>query len=122
MKVTVFINKSIPDKYVYGYKRGDVAEYVMAYTDTISTSEGAALDRAFHVFNADPEMLRHADDMALMLDYRGRKAPSLSVGDVLLVDDTWYSVASVGFDRLDHQPAIKPLSLETCKPLRLPGE
>jgi hypothetical protein len=82
----------------FGYKPGQPLMRVARYIDTTENSEPAAIaSAAFHTFNVgdDPEF-GVPDPRAV--EYRKRGNRSLSVGDVVQVDDTWLACASFGWD------------------------
>jgi len=59
---------------------------VFSYVDTVSTNRPAACDRAFHMFNA-PEEFLNEEDKPIAAAYRLGKLRSLSVEDIVEVDD-----------------------------------
>jgi hypothetical protein len=84
-----------------GYKPGQPLMRVARYT--VPTDEIDALtiaQAAFHTFNVgdDPEF--GAPDPKAV-EYRKRKNRSLSVGDVVQVDQTWLACASAGWSEIE---------------------
>lgn len=76
------------------WEPGDVTYLAITYR-----AEGTDMeicDRAFETFNVGD------DDLART--YRRLGHRSLSVGDVIAIDDRTYTVASLGFKKVDFQP------------------
>jgi len=72
----------------FGYDPEHPMVLVFAYVSP-ETDSGKAIEQAFHTFNVGENMLATA--------YRQRKLRSLSVGDIVACDDTYYSCESLGW-------------------------
>ncbi|GGM67677.1 hypothetical protein GCM10012275_42840 [Longimycelium tulufanense] len=97
-RVRVYHNLS-PAAMVFGYGRTDRCVLVYAYDEPIPTPAPSDLDRLeriFELFNVgkDPEF-GTPDRRAV--DYRARGNRSLSVGDVVALDDRVYACAATGW-------------------------
>ncbi|MGY1898358.1 hypothetical protein [Nocardia gipuzkoensis] len=96
--VRVFLNNT-PHATLHGYTRA--ARLDLAYEYTIPTEEAAddeaLLDRAFAAFNGYPDRPEdhlHADA------WTDKRFRSLSVGDVVIIDDRYYACQSRGWVRI----------------------
>jgi hypothetical protein len=80
----------------FGYKSGHAMAPVFVYTtqDAINAAEDA-----FKMFNA-PEDYLSGGELAIAKQYRANQLRSLSVGDIVQVDDTFYVCESFGFGKL----------------------
>lgn len=98
-KAKVFINKSVPDKFVYGHKEGDVLEEIPGtYYFAKDTDPEDACERLFHILNAPDELLSDAERQVLG-DYH-RSHPSLSMGDVVEINGKRYACDHVGWKEI----------------------
>ncbi|WP_327100290.1 hypothetical protein OIE68_16870 [Nocardia vinacea] len=96
--VRVFLNHA-PHSLLHGYTPS--APLALAYEYAISTEGPAAdaviLERAFAAFNGHPE---HPDDHAHADAWTDKRLRSLSVGDVVAIDDRHYACESAGRTRI----------------------
>lgn len=101
--ITVYFNLH-PDHF-FGYEHGHPVKQAFSY-EAPSTSDLIGLaDEAYGAFNAPYELL--AEPYRVVAEqYRTARNRSLSVGDVLKVDDTWLACASAGWVELD-QAAVE---------------
>lgn len=99
--VTVYFN--LHTDHFFGYEPGHPVRQVFSY-EAPSTSDLMGLaDEAFGAFNAPYELL--AEPYRVVAEqYRAAGNRSLSVGDVLKVDDTWLACASAGWVKLEQVP------------------
>lgn len=81
--------------FLYGYRHGDPMQLALEfYTDATKLEPGtpiSILEQAFHELNVDEPQARWAQD------YRRDRNRSLSVGDVVVVGESAYACASVGW-------------------------
>lgn len=118
VRVRVFHNTTT-DGRLFGYKPDHQVVEVYSYDDpdvVATTRDSAVADRAFHLFNVghDPEF-GIPDHRAC--DYRARGNRSLSMGDVVGIDNRFYACASSGWSPIDTpamadiaQPGTTPMS------------
>ncbi|WP_157110408.1 hypothetical protein [Nocardia anaemiae] len=96
--VRVFLNRA-PHSLLHGYT--PTAPLVLAYEYTVPTAGPSAdaviLERAFAAFNGHPE---HPDDHAHADAWAAKPLRSLSVGDVVAIDDRHYACESAGWTRI----------------------
>jgi hypothetical protein len=107
--VTYYVNLS-PGKY-FGYKSDHLV--TLAAAVAVSTDDDLeAAERAFVIFNRIAGPIPALD---------ASEAESMSVGDVVeirdLGDSRWYSVQSVGFERIE-PPTVAPRGSRTVAGLR----
>jgi len=106
MKVTILHQT---DPHFVEYKPGDRLTRVFAFIGSDDLSPEEACDWAFHAFNAPEEFLT---DSALVAcrDYRAHQLRSLSVGDVVAVEQeghlSLFACASFGWTELNDEPNI----------------
>lgn len=83
----------------FGYKNEDPIVHVATWWTTTVDNDNAVLSKAFEIFNVgdDPEF-GPVNPVALV--YRERKNRSLSVGDVVQVEGSFYACESVGWKRI----------------------
>lgn len=93
--VRVFLNRA-PHSLLHGYTHA--APLILAYQYTIPAAtppaDAVILERAFAAFNGHPE---HPDDHAHADAWADQRLRSLSVGDVVALDDRYYACQSVGW-------------------------
>lgn len=93
--VRVFLNNN-PHATLHGYTRA--AGLVLAYDYTLPAEDAAAddvlLERAFAAFNGHPD---RAEDHVHAAVWTGKRLRSLSVGDVVAIDDCYYACQSRGW-------------------------
>jgi len=71
--------------------------HTSSYNHSIDGLKGKAIaEKLFHIFNAPEEMLNEYEQV-LVGDFRKDGNYSLSVGDVVQVDDTYYLCESFGW-------------------------
>lgn len=108
-RVRVFLNNAFGGSYLRGYQAGNTVTEVFAYDETDLDAEIddlALAERAFELLNiGDDPSFGTPDQRAV--DYRGRGNRSLSVGDVIAIDERFWSCDSVGWRELDEQPVIQ---------------
>ncbi|WP_327118872.1 hypothetical protein OHB12_11700 [Nocardia sp. NBC_01730] len=96
--VRVFLNRA-PHSMLDGYT--SAAPLVLAYEYTIPAGRAPAdaviLERVFAAFNEHPE---HPADQAHADAWADKWLRSLSVGDVVAIDDRYYACHSVGWTRI----------------------
>ncbi|WP_327097141.1 hypothetical protein OIE68_46015 [Nocardia vinacea] len=96
--VRVFLNHA-PHSLLHGYT--PAAPLVLAYEYTVPTGSPSAdaviLERAFAAFNGHPE---HPDDHTHADAWAAKPLRSLSVGDVVAIDDRHYACESAGWTRI----------------------
>lgn len=80
------------------YKPGDVVHHALDYNDYTDDVDTVICDRAFEWFNVG-ELTN-----PVVAEYRRAGNRSLSVGDVVVVDDRAYTCASFGWERIEFQP------------------
>jgi len=84
----------------------DVHACVFSYTDRVSINDDEILERAFEMFNAPFEYLNE-EDQAVFKRYRPLR--SLSVGDVVEINEVRYRCMPIGWAlEKDAEPHIKP--------------
>lgn len=103
MKVTVFHNIAKDDLGrplgFFGYETGHQMVQVFTF-DADTSGHLAAAERAFHLFNVgdDPS---YGIPSNIAVEYRARGLRSLSVGDVVVINDTTaYACASMGWTEI----------------------
>ncbi|MGV9823478.1 hypothetical protein [Nocardia xishanensis] len=93
--VTVFVNTD-PLALLCGYSPG--AQLVLAYRYTLPAAtvgdDRLLLERVFAAFNDQPV---HPDDQLHADAWAAKRLRSLSVGDVVALDDRYYACAPVGW-------------------------
>ncbi|MET8779072.1 hypothetical protein ABZV58_29060 [Nocardia sp. NPDC004654] len=93
--VAVFVNTD-PLALLDGYSPG--AQLVLAYRYTMAAASAGEdrmlLERVFAAFNDHPV---HPDDQQHADAWAAKRLRSLSVGDVVAIDDRYYACASVGW-------------------------
>ena len=67
---------------------GDRDEVVYSYIEKSLEVDKEICERAFHMFNAPLDYLEDDDDFFIGTDYRSKRLRSLSVGDIVEVNDT----------------------------------
>ncbi|WP_329410710.1 hypothetical protein OG563_00190 [Nocardia vinacea] len=93
--VRVILNRD-PHALLYGYT--PAAPLVLGYQYLVSAAADAViLERAFAAFNGHPE---HPDDHAHADTWTDKRLRSLSVGDVVAIDDRHYACESAGWTRI----------------------
>jgi len=92
MKTTVGI-------YHGAFEGEDVNKRVFRYRDEIGIKDSYILHRAFKMFNAPPEALED-DELEIMEKYRKEELRSLSVGDVVEIENVKYLCESAGWKKL----------------------
>ncbi len=86
--------------YFDGYQAGDEMRQVFAYDDEVHVDyPEARCDRAFHLFNAPPDFLVPADQ-AIAEAFHARRLPSLSIGDVVVVEGGAYACTRDGWEQV----------------------
>jgi hypothetical protein len=98
--VTVFFNEA--PHHFFGYQPTHSVRQVFTYTTTAPPEHAA--EEAFRLFNMDLEWLS-GWELETATTYRLAHLRSLSVGDVLKINETWWACASVGFTELDEAPS-----------------
>jgi hypothetical protein len=99
----VIIYFNLHPEHFFGYECGHPVEKVFSY-EAPSTSDLMELaDEAFAAFNAPLELLAEPYRVVAE-DYRALGNRSLSVGDVLKIDESWLACASSGWVELEQAP------------------
>jgi len=80
------------------FRDEDVNKRVFTYMDWGDSKVNFILDKAFKMFNAPPEVLDE-DELEIMEQYRKKQLRSLSVGDVVQVEDVKYVCQSFGWKK-----------------------
>ncbi len=95
LTVTVLLNQD-PDTLFSGYLPG--ARLILAYRYTLPAvtagEDRMLLERVFAAFNDQPV---HPDDQLHADAWAAKRLRSLSVGDVVAIDDRYYACAPVGW-------------------------
>jgi len=78
----------------------DIKKRVFHYIDDVHRWDSDILERAFELFNAPLEYLND-DDLKIARRYRNERLRSLSVGDVVEVDNVKYLCEAVGWRKLE---------------------
>ena len=119
-RVRVFHNNEVPESFLRGYETGQTVTEVFAFDETnFDPKIHDHLSLAEHAF----ELLNIGDDPEFgtpdqrAVDYRRRGNRSLSVGDVLAIDERFLSCDRIGFRELDQPPAIQQLRQHGTTPL-----
>jgi hypothetical protein len=84
---------------LYGYKPGHAMCPVFTYVTCATPDSTNIPEDAFKMFNA-PEDYLSPEELALARRYRANRLRSLSIGDIVQVDDTYYACESFGFRAL----------------------
>ncbi|MDT7785203.1 MAG: hypothetical protein QOF58_3622 [Pseudonocardiales bacterium] len=115
VSIRVFHNNNLPTSMLDGYKSRDTVTEVYLYVED-ALDDHVLLGRAFDLFNIghDPEF-GVPDERAV--EYRDRGNRSLSVGDVVAIDDRFYTFDRVGRRRLEEQPTIRQRASHGTTPL-----
>jgi hypothetical protein len=111
IQVRVLHNDNPRDARCFGYRDGDGLTEVWACELPTTTRDPFEIaEVVYAICNSSPGELfgaatRHP---GLVADYRARRVPSLSVGDVVvLAGDVGLAVASFGFERITQLPGAK---------------
>ncbi|KOV84793.1 hypothetical protein [Nocardia sp. NRRL S-836] len=113
--VRVFHNNDASASLLNGYQPGSTVTEVYLYIED-ALDDHVLLDRAFDLFNIDPDPELGAPDERAV-EYRSRGNRSLSVGDVVAVGDRFYAVDHTGWRRLGDQPLIRQQASRGTVPL-----
>jgi hypothetical protein len=108
-RVRVFLNNAFGGSFLRGYQAGNTVTEVFAYDETnldAETDDLVLAERAFELLNIGDDPSFGAPDQRAV-DYRCRGNRSLSVGDVIAIDDRFWSCDSFGWRELDEQPVIQ---------------
>jgi hypothetical protein len=100
--VTVYFNTH-PDHFL-GYEHGHPLRRVYSYEAPTSSGLFQLADEAFHAFNAPPELVMPVY-CPIAEAYRAARLRSLSIGDVLQVDDSWLACAATSWIVLAEAPS-----------------
>ena len=95
-KIAVFLNQNAPTSFRRGYQPEDALGEPFVYEDFLSGTPGEACEYAFRLFNAPLEALLPGEQL-LAERYRAEHRRSLSVGDVVAVDDVRFCCEDKGF-------------------------
>lgn len=107
-RVRVLLNQDVRNSFCYGYRSGDPLKFAVSYQADVSSAKNAdglplsILENAFERFNiGEPEK------DSIVFEYRvlGRNR-SLSVGDLVQVDDEVYACSSFGWDKVSDTDAV----------------
>jgi len=82
------------------FRDENVDKRVFRYAEWGDYAVEVILDKAFKMFNAPPEALEE-DEIVIMEQYRKKHLRSLSVGDVVQVEDVKYVCQSFGWKEKD---------------------
>ena len=88
------------DIYFGAFCDEDIKKRVFHYIDDVHRWDSDILERAFELFNAPLEYLDD-DDLKIARRYRSERLRSLSVGDVVEVDNVKYLCEGVGWRKLE---------------------
>ena len=98
------------DIYLGAFCDEDINKRVFHYIDHVGRWDSDILDRAFKLFNA-PEEFLDPEELKITKVYRRQGLRSLSVGDIVEVDNIKYLCESVGWRKLKRGDlAIRPKS------------
>jgi len=120
VRVRVFHNNHVHEKYLRGYEPGQTVTEVFVYTtapkaDTHDHDQSLATE-AFELLNiGDDPQFGTPDPRAVA--YRAPGNRSLSVGDVIAIDDRFYSCDSRGWRELTEQPPVEQRAAHGTTPL-----
>jgi len=117
-RVRVFHNNDVRESFLRGYQAGQTVTEVFAYDQpTLDTDDLGLAERAFEpLFNiGDDPSFGEPDQRAV--DYRSRGNRSLSVGDVIAIDELFLSCDSSGWRELDQEPDIQQRQQHGTTPL-----
>lgn len=97
-----------------GYAPSHPMTNVFTYKGVARPGAGveAILENAFKMFNIGEEGTAAA--------YRARNLRSLSVGDMVSVDGTYFAIEPLGFRQLDAEPIHKAVAYPGTTPIRWP--
>jgi hypothetical protein len=79
---------------------GDKNKSVYSYQEKKLENDKEICERAFNMFNAPLEYLQEDDDFFIGTDYRSKRLRSLSVGDIVEVNNTKWICRPVGWQLL----------------------
>ena len=79
---------------------GDRDEVVYSYLERKLEVDKEICERAFHMFNAPLDYLEDDEDFFIGTDYRSKRLRSLSVGDIVEVNDTKWICRPIGWQLL----------------------
>ena len=88
------------DIYFGAFCDEDIKKRVFHYIDHVGRWDSDVLDRAFKLFNA-PEDFLNPEEVKIAKRYRRQGLRSLSVGDVVEVDNVKYLCEGVGWRKLE---------------------
>jgi hypothetical protein len=118
-RVRVFHNNHPREAFPGGYVPGQSVTEVYACDETDvgpDVDDRCLADRAFQLFNVgDDPAFGEPDPRALV--YRERGNRSLSVGDVVGIDDRFYSCDSFGWSEMTERPLIQQQHNDGTTPL-----
>lgn len=99
MNVTVYHNET--DGHYFGFEEGNTLTEVISYEEPGSGPYEDILEHCFMLFNiGDPDYLP-ADYAEVVREYReGKRARSLSVGDVVEINNVRFACDRAGWTRL----------------------
>jgi len=100
-KVAVYINRTKRiGRWMEGYQSGDPLELALSFrTLTPVRDRGELLEYVFAQLNVDNAQGFGSLTREHIHNYH-QHYPSLSVGDVVAIDNDWYAVASIGFEHM----------------------
>ena len=78
---------------------GDPNEVVYSYVDKEGETEKVICEKAFELFNAPLEFIKGDYEYFIATDYRSKKLHSLSVGDIVQVDEVKWVCLPVGWQK-----------------------
>jgi len=78
---------------------GDPNKVVYSYVDKEGEAEKVICEKAFELFNAPLEFIKGDYDYFIATDYRSKKLRSLSVGDIVQVDNVKWVCLPIGWQK-----------------------
>lgn len=101
-QVNVYINRTQRlGRWFEGYEPGDPLELALSFTTlTPLSGRGSLLEYVFAQLNTDAPQGIGSLTREQIHKYHQRY-PSLSVGDVVEIDEAWYKVAKLGFEYME---------------------
>lgn len=113
--IRVFHNNNAPTSITNGYEPGQAVTEVFTYVED-SVDDRVLLGRAFDLFHIghDPEF-GTPDGQAV--EYRDRGNRPLSVGDVVAINDRFYTFDRVGCPQVIERPPIRQRACHGTVPM-----
>lgn len=103
--ISVYFN--LHEDHFFGYEHGHPVQRVFSYEAPRTSGLMELAEEAFAAFNAPLELLSEPY-RGVAERYRAAGNRSLSVGDLLKIDDDWVACASAGWTRLEQAPVEVP--------------